>query len=614
MERRLTTIVAADIAGFSRLIAADEEGTLAAQRAHRTELIDPMLVEHGGRIANTAGDSYLIEFPSAVEAVRCSVAVQEAMAARNADVPEDRRILYRIGINVGDVVAEGEDLLGDGVNIAARLEALAPPGGILISRAARDQVRDRLGAEMADLGEVEVKNIPRPIRVFQVVREGEAAARITTPRRRWPALAAVAAVLLALVAGGAWWWFDQPVRNPNEKPSIAVLAFDNLSGDPKQEFLSDGLTEDIIGTLARIPDLLVIARNSSFVYKGKPVKVQQVGKELGVQYVLEGSMQMSGDKLRVTAQLIDTRSGHHVWSKKYDRQRADIFAVRDEITRQIVNELGIKIAWGDEFWNRGTTVKNLEAWLLAVESVWLMNKNQRDAHLKSTDLMRKAIQIEPDSAQLHAWLSWRYSRMVLLKWTDDLKAAQDKARHHAERATALDPKIPDGHGALSSVYFNMGDMDAALKHGQVALDLVPNDPGFAGMLAILYQKKMMPEKAIPLFESAIRANPFAPDWVSENLGESLVMAGKYKRAIEVYEKIMKEGRIKGFFLAECHLGLAIAYDGVGRETEARAQIKLATKVFPKFTVSFLRHFQKYANEDYKTRWLATLKRLGLPEK
>ena len=562
MERRLTTIVAADVVGFSRLIAADEEGTLAALRAHRAELIDPLLVEHGGRIANTAGDSLLIEFPSAVEAVRCAVAVQEGMVARNAHLPEDSRILFRIGINVGDVVAEGEDLLGDGVNIAARLEALSPPGGIMVSRTAHDQVRDRLAFPMADLGEVEVKNIPRPVAVYQVLGEGEEAVKLAAPRRRlWPALSAVAAALLAVIMGAAW-WLTQPEPQPEQKPSIAVLAFDNLSGDPNQEHLSDGLTEDIIGTLARIPDLLVIARNSSFVYKGKPVKVQQIGKELGVRYVLEGSLQMTDDKLRVTAQLIDTKTGHHVWSKKYDRKRADIFAVKDEITRQIVNELSIKVAWGDEFWNRGTTVKNLEAWLLVVESVALYNKNQREAHLKSTDLMLKAIEIEPDSPQLHAWLSWRYSRMVLLKWTDDLKGALAKSKHHAERAIELDPRIPDGYGALSSVYFMMGDMDTALKHGKLALDMVPNDSGFAGMLAIVYQKKMMPEKAIPLFESAMRVNPFAPAWVTENLGESLVMAGEYARAIEVYEKIIKEGRIKGFFLAECHLGLAIAYDAV----------------------------------------------------
>lgn len=304
MERRLTTIVAADIAGFSRLIGLDEEATLTAQRAHLSELVDPLLEKHGGRIANTAGDSLLIEFPSAVEAVRCCIVLQEGMAKRNAEIPDEHRILYRVGINVGDVVDRDGDLLGDGVNIAARLEALAPPGGIVVGRGVRDQVRDRLELNLIDLGKVEVKNISRPVHAFQVLREGEAALPLAEPapqRRVWMI---AAALLMVVLAGAGYWYIQRPEFRPadpakmayalTDEPAIAVLAFDNLTGDSEQEHVSDGLSEDIITALARMKGLLVMARNSSFAYKGKAVDVRQIAEELSVRYVMEGSLQSNG--------------------------------------------------------------------------------------------------------------------------------------------------------------------------------------------------------------------------------------------------------------------------------------------------------------------------------
>ncbi len=301
-QRKLTTIVAADIAGFSRLVGIDEEATLAAQRGHRSELIEPLLAEHHGRIANTAGDSFLFEFPSAVEAVRCSVAVQDGMARRNHDIPTDRRIEYRIGINVGDVVAEGDDLLGDGVNIAARLEALADAGGVCISQTVLEHVRDRIDVPFDDLGEVEVKNIARPVRVWRWSQAGQVDA---------PAVEAVGE--------------SEPLALP-EKPSIAVLPFENMSGDPEQEYFSDGLSEDIITGLSRLRWLFVIARNSSFTYKGRAVNIKQIGRELGVRYVLEGSVRKAGQRVRVTAQLIEAeprrvcRRLQHLRGWSYDKE------------------------------------------------------------------------------------------------------------------------------------------------------------------------------------------------------------------------------------------------------------------------------------------------------
>ena len=321
VTRRLTTIVAVDVAGYSRLMGADETGTLTRLKEHRA-VTDPIVEAHGGRIVGTAGDGLLLEFPSVVEAVASAVEVQNIMGERNADLPDDEKMLYRIGINLGDVLADGDDIFGDGVNVAARIEALAEPGGICISRTVRDNVRDRMDIALDDLGEVEVKNIVRPVRVFRVLAEGEAASPVrATFSKRW--LAAAMVVVAGVVAGGLWWWQPWVERvapaDPAkmafalpDKPSIAVLPFDNLSADKEQEYFSDGVTEDIITDLSKISGLFVVARNSTFTYKGKAVKIRQVGEELGVRYVLEGSVRRSEDKIRITAQLIDAATGGHV--------------------------------------------------------------------------------------------------------------------------------------------------------------------------------------------------------------------------------------------------------------------------------------------------------------
>ena len=343
--RRLTTIVAADVEGYSRLIAADEEGTLAALRGHRREMIEPKISEYRGRIANTAGDSLLIEFPSVVEALRCTMDIQRVMAERNAQIPVDRRIAFRIGINIGDVVEQDGDLLGDGVNVAARLEGLSEPGGFCLSRAARDQVRDRLDIALEDMGEVQVKNIARPVRVFKFLQQG--ASRdgglkpLSKPARRWLAgLALAAMVVMAIIGGGGFWWFgggqtaptDPPVAAIHDgKPSIAVLPLDNLSTDKEQEYFADGMSEDIITDLSKISGLVVIARNSSFQFKGQKFDIKDIARKLGVRYVLEGSIRRSGDQVRINVQLIDGANGAHLWAERYDGALEDIFSRFDAL-------------------------------------------------------------------------------------------------------------------------------------------------------------------------------------------------------------------------------------------------------------------------------------------
>ena len=328
VERRLAAIVAADVAGYSRLMGADETGTLAALMTLRAGLIDPKIGEHHGRLVNTAGDGFLIEFGSAVDAVNYSVDLQEAIATRNVAIPEARQVRLRIGINVGDVMVEGDDLYGDGINVAARLEGLAEPGGICISRTARDQIRDKLPLQLEDLGEQEVKNIARPVRVFRILigtGAGGSGASGATPAATAPALP--------------------------DKPSIAVLPLENMSGDPEQEYFGDGIAEDILTALSKIEGLFVIARNSSFSYKGKSADVREMSRDLGVRYVVEGSVRKAGNRVRITAQLIDGETGGHVWAERYDGELTDIFGLQDEVTQKIVEALEVKLsAFGTSTW------------------------------------------------------------------------------------------------------------------------------------------------------------------------------------------------------------------------------------------------------------------------
>ncbi len=375
--RRLTTIVAADVESYSRLIAADEEGTLAAIRAHRNELIEPKITQYRGRIANTAGDSLLIEFPSAVEAVRCVMEVQGAMAERNQSTPVDRRILFRVGINIGDVIEQDGDLLGDGVNVAARLEGLSEPGGFCLSRAARDQVRDRMDIALEDLGEIQVKNMARPVRVFKFLQQGTSRGGTleiqSKGARRWLAGLGLAAILM--VVGGGFFWFDgvwssapttpaPTISNAaarDGKPSIAVLPFDNLSTDKEQEYFADGMSEDIITDLSKISGLVVIARNSSFQFKGQKFDIKDVARKLGVRYILEGSVRRGGDTIRINVQLIDGETGAHLWADRYDGAMRDIFSLQDKVTAKIVSALAVTLTAGDKARTAGRETESVAA-------------------------------------------------------------------------------------------------------------------------------------------------------------------------------------------------------------------------------------------------------------
>ena len=402
--------MAADVAGYSRLVGADEEGTLAALLSHLTELIDDLIAQHGGRVANTAGDSILMDFPSAVNAVRCAIAIHQGMDGRNSALAQTERIEFRIGINVGDVIAQGDDLLGDGVNVAARLEGLAEPGGICLSHTVHDQARDRLDELFDDLGEQEVKNIARPVRVWKwSPTVSEKAASVTT---------------------------EQPLPLP-DKPSIAVLPFDNMSGDPEQEYFADGIAEDVITALSRSRSLFVIARNSTFSYKGTSPDIRTVARDLGVRYVVEGSVRKAGNRVRITAQLIDAASGSHLWADRFDGSLDDVFDLQDQITEQIVVAVEPEIGAHERQLARRQPSENLDAWEFLQRGLSHFYRVNKDDNAEAVLLIQKAVELDPGFATAHAFLAYAIWSSVPLGYAEDKATTVKSAIAAAKTALSL---------------------------------------------------------------------------------------------------------------------------------------------------------------------------------
>jgi adenylate cyclase len=397
--RRLAAILAADVAGYSRLMGVDEEGTLARLKALRADLIDPAIAGHHGRIVKTTGDGMLVEFASVVDAMRCATVWQRSMSERPAAQPRDSHIEWRIGVNLGDIIVDDDDIFGDGVNVAARLEAMAEPGGICVSGAAHDQVRDKLDIEFEDMGEQSLKNIARPVRAYRISPPVDAKA--ATPRAAPQA----------------------PLPLP-DKPSIAVLPFQNISGDPEQEYFADGMVEEIITALSRIRWFFVIARNSTFTYKGHAVDVKQVGRELGVRYVLEGSVRKSSNRIRVTAQLVEAATGNHVWAERYDRDLADIFAVQDEITERVVAAIEPELYAAEQVRSQNKPPDRLDAWECVIRALSCIGLGTRDKTTEAEGLCRRAIAIAPDYGRAHSLLAWALLRRTT--WSGDLRTASGR--------------------------------------------------------------------------------------------------------------------------------------------------------------------------------------------
>ncbi|MBT6426828.1 MAG: tetratricopeptide repeat protein [Rhodospirillaceae bacterium] len=550
IERRLAAVVAIDVAGYSRLMGVDEDRTLAALKRHRDATM-PIGEKHGGRMVGTAGDGELWEFPSVTEAVQSAIEVQEAMAERNADVPDEEKMLYRIGINLGDVMIDGDDIYGDGINVALRIEGLADPGGICLSRTVRDSIGDRLHINLEDLGDVEVKNIARPVRIFRVLGEGEQA---SAPARRNGAIrfkSVIAFVIvLALVAGGGLWWWQQkdfmtPVVQPKlsdaspGKPSLAVLPFANLSDDKNQEYFADGMTDDLITDLSKVSGLIVIARNSVFTYKGRAVKVQDVARDLNVTHVLEGSVRRAGGKVRINAQLILASTGAHLWAEKFDRDFQDVFALEDEVTGKIVEALRVKLTPVEKTNLARKPTGNLEAYDLYLRA--------RQAHFERTvegsrtalALYEQSIAKDPTFAEAFAGIAiaatdvWRFDfDSVLLG-----PIARLRAFEAAQKAIQLDPVNASAHAVLGLLGMVDGDHEDAMRLARKAVKLAPNDAEARVALATVLTYAGAHEEALEEMETAFRLSPAPPPHFYGFLGSTLFFNRLFDRAATALEKL-----------------------------------------------------------------------------
>ena len=582
VERRLAAIVAADVVGYSRLMEVDEAGTLARLKTVRLELIDPAIAKCRGRIIKTTGDGLLVEFQSVTEALSCAVDFQRRMARRNRDMAASRALLYRIGINLGDVIVDENDIFGDGVNVAARLEALAEPGGICVSAAVRDQVGDRLDVEYADLGEQQVKNINRPIRVFKVLLDKEKEPDAAAAEMRPPSAPAAA-----------------------RRPSIAVLPFVNMSGDPEQEFFADGLTEDIITELSRFRQLMVISRNAVFVHKGKPVKAQQIAKEFGVDYIVEGSVRKAADRVRVTVQLIDGETETHVWAERYDRKLEDIFAIQDEVTSSIASTLFGRVEAARHDRVQRKPAENLAAYEQVLAGKVLHHRTNREANARALRALEKAIELDPAYAHAHAWKACVIGQALTYGWCDDPQASFEMVRRELQTALSLDDNDPDVHRILAAVSVIFNEHDKAAYHQERALSLNPNSD-----LIVVQQGELLtwlgrPEEGVEWIRRAMRLNPYHPERFWSHLGRAQYTARLYADAIASFSKLTAPDHTH-------HAFMAAAAAQLGDRTAAAAHAREATQRQPDFTVeAFLAtmHYRQPSDVEHLREGLI---KAGLP--
>lgn len=628
-RRRLAAIVAADVAGYSRLMGADEEGTIAALRAHRAELIEPKLVQYHGRIANTAGDSFLIEFPSAVDALRCAIEIQDGIAERNTDIPEDRQLVLRIGINVGDVVSQGDDLLGDGVNVAARLEGLAESGGICISRSARDQVRDRLDIALDDLGEVEVKNIARPVRVFRVSGVGRAASpppSASSPARKFGV--PVAVLLVAALGFGGWWLLGTgdrgkteavdvaatpgPVQQSPGNASIAVLPFANLSEDKAQAYFADGITEDITTDLSKVKGLYVTSRSATLRYRNGGQDPKVVAAALGVRHILAGSVRRAGAKIRVTATLIDANTGGQLWSERFDRGAQDIFAIQDEIAGRVVAQLSVALKAVLLSPAKRTHIPKIEAYDLYIQGrakrIPPTPPNLRAALADS----EKAIEIDPKFAGGYAGAS--LARVLIhAAWGGDTgppDAELDRALKLAQKAVKLDPSFGPAWGSLAEAYFRKGRHDEAIAAVQKAIEAAPSDSLMRARYGRFLGYVRRSAEGVKQVREAMRMSPDSLPLLYF-LAINYRAAGEFDKAIEALMEHRK--RLGGRILPAPTCQLIAAYIQAGRIEAARAEAQKLLKILPKYTARQAARSHVYKAEEDKKQFTMALREAGLPE-
>ena len=567
-KRKLTAILSADVEGYSRLMGEDEEATVRTLTAYR-EVLATLIQQHNGKVLDSPGDNLLADFVSVVDAVQCAVAVQKEIKARNEELPENRRMQFRIGINLGDVIQEKNRIYGDGVNIAARLEGLAESGGICISKTAFDHIESKLPYGYDFIGDQKVKNIAKPVGAYRVLLDprvtisGKSLFKKFPPIRRTPILVGAFAVLAFTIAVGIWQLY---IRRPSvepasfekmayplpEKPSIAVLPFVNMSDDRGQEFFSDGITENIIMALSKTPKLFVIARNSTFAYKNKPVNIKQAAEALGVRYVLEGSVQKTENRIRITAQLIDASTGRHQWAERYDRELKDIFALQDEITLEIITALQVVLTEGEQSRiHRGGTT-SLEAFLKILKG--------REHHFRYTKedmeiakrMYKDALTLDPKYATAYFWLAYAIDADIGIGWSKSREADMALLLELSEKIFALDESSAQGHIVLSRFYAHTEQPDKAITEAKKAVELDPNDADGYAFGGSAFNQAERYEEAIRFFEKAMRLNPSPPNWYISMMGISYVGTGNYEKAIPLFTKAINKAPTAANYTLYCH--------------------------------------------------------------
>jgi adenylate cyclase len=601
IERKLAAIFSADVKGYSRLMGEDEVATIHTLTAYRAVMVT-LVHQYKGRVVDSPGDNLLAEFASVVDAVQCAVEIQQQLKTRNADLPVSRRMEFRIGINLGDVIVEGERIYGDGVNIAARLESLADGGGICVSGVVYDQVENKLALGYEDLGEQMVKNIARPVRVYRVLLDATA-----TPGG---AVDAASRSRLEPPSLGQPPGIPSPIAQPSlslpDKPSIAVLPFANMSSDPEQEYFSDGITEDLITDLSKLSGLFVISRNSVFTYKGKSVKVEQIGQELGVRYVLEGSIRKSGTRVRITAQLIDATTGYHGWAERYDRDLQDIFAVQDEVTQQIVAALKVKLTTVEQSRLGHPPTTNLEAYDSYLRGLEFYGRRTQATNTQARQMFEHAIALDPQFAAAYAFLGRTYLQEVIYQWNPD-PGFYDQVFACGQKAVSLDDSQPAAHETLALAYLGKKQHAQAIAEAEKAVAFDPNYADAYVTLADILCFAGQPEKAVSLVEQAMRLNPHYSPFYLWSLGHAYRLLGRLEEAVATLRRVVS--RNPGHLTTR--VLLAATYSELGWHEEARREAAEILRISPNYALAFVRERIPYKDPAVLERQLASLQGAGL---
>jgi adenylate cyclase len=614
-QRRLAAIVAADVVGYSRLMGGDESGTLAALRALRRELVDPKIAEHGGRLVKTTGDGLLVEFASVVDAVGCAIELQTAMVERNVDVPEDRRMVLRIGVNEGDIIVDGDDIFGDGVNVAARLQEIAPPGGLCVSSRVYDDVRNRLDTLFEDGGERSLKNIARPVQVYRWTpaatgssTAGQSVKATARPGRMAWTITVAAVVALGI---GSWWWSSAPsgrpdaerattstaeaVRSALSRPGVAVLPFINLSGEASQEYFSDGLTEDVIAALGRFGSLTVMARNAVFPFKGKNARPAEIGHELGVRYIVEASVRRAGDRIRVSVQLTDALAGKLLWSQQYDEGLKDVFAVQDAITRQVAGSLAVNLTRVELQRALSKPTESLDAYDLVLRGRERLLRSSRATNREARQLFERAAELDPKYADAYAWGARAYLEMANFGWTEDPNVALERSLEFSGKAVMLDPDSVLGRRMIGLVHLARAEYEQASAEIDRALALNPSDSvGLQAQAeALLWLGRL--DESIELSEVAFHFDPLPPVSALFTLGLAYYEQRRLDDALRLLERATARFPESPFI----HALLAATFAQLDRPTEAARERDAVMRFNPFFdAATFGSRFQNPLHRAY----------------